>query len=118
MKYVLSIFTAIVLIGTTTAQSLKTEKCNWQDCVLMPYTDTMPQDLTTVSLQSIHTGRKVTQLSELSEKEIKKIKKSMRAFKSCTAYIDLEHVLIDNQLNPGLSDSDLSYMIVLETEKK
>lgn len=117
MKYLLTIIAGILILGTSTAQSLKTENCKWQKCVLIPYTEDMSQDLAVVSLQSIHTGRKVSKLSELNDKEVKKIKKAMRAFKSCTAYVDIGHKMVNKELNPRLSDGDLSYMIVLEKDK-
>lgn len=114
MKYLLTIFAGILLIGTTSGQSLIREKCKWQDCELIPYTDDMSLKLVVVSLQSIPLNRKVTKFSELTDKEVKKIKKAMRAFHSCTAYVDFDHVLVNKELNPTLSDDDLSYMIVLK----
>lgn len=117
MKYLLTIFAGILLIGATTAQSLKTEKCKWQECDLIPYTAKLSPGLIVVSSQVIHTDRKVTKLSELTDKEVKKIKKAMRAFKSCTAYIDFNHVTVNQKLNPNLTDDDLSYMIVLRQDK-
>ena len=118
MKYLFTLFFGIVLIGSAAGQGLKTEKCKWQECKLIAYTDDLPQTLTVTGIQYIHTGRRVTELSELTDQEVNKIKKAARSFKSCTVYVDFDHLLVDQKLNSELSDADLSCLIVLDRVEK
>jgi hypothetical protein len=99
------------------AQTIKSEECNYRDVQLIAYSESLSENQVIAKMQVVLLDREVKKLDELTEKEIKKIQKSARKHNSCTVYIGFEKKILDDEVNPHLTEKHLTYMIVKELEK-
>lgn len=117
MKISLTLAALTLIIATSHGQSIKRTNCKTADVNIQPYPTEIPENEVVVSLGALYMDREVKELAELTEKEMRKLKKAARSFKTCTAYVDFDRVMIDKDLNPTLTENYLSYVVVSEQEE-
>lgn len=116
MKKLLTFTLLTIFTFSVKAQSIKSEECSYKDVQVMEYSENLSEDEVIAKVQVILLDREVKKLDELSDKEIKKIQKSARKYRSCTVYIGFEKKILDDEVNPHLTEKHLTYMIVKEME--
>ena len=117
MKNPLLLVACCLFAVTASSQALVSEKCKTEDVSLNNYTPDLPKSTIAVKYMTERLDRPVNQMSDLTEKEVRQIRKWARKFKSCTVYVDFEQVTIDKSLNPGITENDLQYLVVLQREE-